>query len=182
MCGLAGLFGSLAIERTRESVERMLQVQSHRGPDSFGVWCDTVNGVHIGLGLRRLKILDLSDAADQPMLSDDGRFVLVFNGEIYNYVELRDELAAAGARFRTDGDTEVLLQALIFWGTAALKRLNGMWALAFLDCLDGRILLSRDRFVVKPLYMYSDEIGLFVSSEIKAILEVADRKLMVNAS
>jgi asparagine synthase (glutamine-hydrolysing) len=182
MCGLAGLFGSLGVERTRESVERMLQVQSHRGPDSSGVWCGTVKGVHIGVGLRRLKILDLSDAADQPMLSDDGRFVLVFNGEIYNYIELRDELAAAGARFRTDGDTEVLLQGLILWGPAALERLNGMWALAFLDCFDGNILLSRDRFGVKPLYTYTDERGLFVSSEIKAILEVADRRFRVNAS
>ena len=182
MCGLAGLFGSLGIERTRESVERMLQVQSHRGPDSSGVWCGTVSGMHIGLGLRRLKILDLSDAADQPMLSDDGRFVLVFNGEIYNYIELRHELAAAGARFRTDGDTEVLLRALILWGPAALDRLNGMWALALLDCLHGEILLSRDRFGVKPLYTYTDERGLFVSSEIKAILEVADRSFSIKAS
>jgi asparagine synthase (glutamine-hydrolysing) len=182
MCGLAGLFGSLGIERTRESVERMLQVQSHRGPDSSGVWCGTVDRVHIGLGLRRLKILDLSDAADQPMLSDDGRFVLVFNGEIYNYIELRDELTAAGARFRTDGDTEVLLQALILWGPAALDRLNGMWAFALLDCRDGRLLLARDRFGVKPLYTYTDDRGLFVSSEIKAILEVADRRFRVKAS
>lgn len=181
MCGLAGLFGSLGIERTRESVERMLQVQAHRGPDSSGVWCGTVNGVDIGVGLRRLRILDLSDAADQPMLSDDGRFVLVFNGEIYNYIELRDELAAAGARFRTDGDTEVLLQALILWGPGALERLNGMWALAFLDCFDGRIILSRDRFGIKPLYTYTDERGLFISSEIKAILEVAGRRFRVNA-
>src|SRR5262249_13112564 len=182
MCGLAGLFGSLGIERTRESVERMLQVQSHRGPDSSGVWCGTVRGFHIGLGLRRLKILDLSDAANQPMLSDDGRFVLVFNGEIYKYIELRNELAAAGARFRTDGDTEVLLQALISWGPAALERLNGMWALALLDCVDAEILLSRDRFGVKPLYTYTDESGLFVSSEIKAILEVVDRRFKVKAS
>ena len=182
MCGLAGLFGSLGIERTRESVERMLKVQSHRGPDSSGVWCGTVSGTHIGLGLRRLKILDLSDAADQPMLSDDGRFVLVFNGEIYNYIELRHELAASGARFRTDGDTEVLLRALILWGPAALERLNGMWALALLDCLHGEILLSRDRFGVKPLYTYTDERGLFVSSEIKAILEVADRRFSIKAS
>src|SRR5215475_3827567 len=98
MCGLAGLFGHLGVERTHDSVERMLQVQAHRGPDSTGLWCGTVHRVNIGLGLRRLKILDLSDAADQPMLSEDGRFVLVYNGEIYNYVELRVELVASGAR------------------------------------------------------------------------------------
>jgi len=182
MCGLAGLFASLGADLTRESVERMLQVQAHRGPDSSGIWCGTVNGVDIGVGLRRLRILDLSDAADQPMLSHDGRFVLVFNGEIYNYVELRDELTAAGVRFRTGGDTEVLLQALIFWGTAAFERLNGMWALAFLDCLEGKVLLSRDRFGVKPLYTYTDERGLFIASEIKAILEVAGKRFRVNAS
>jgi asparagine synthase (glutamine-hydrolysing) len=182
MCGLAGLFGCLGTERTRESVERMLHVQAHRGPDSSGVWCGTVDGVDIGVGLRRLRILDLSDAADQPILSEDGRFVLVFNGEIYNYIELRDELAAAGVRFRTAGDTEVLFQALIFWRTATFERLNGMWALAFLDCLEGKVLVSRDRFGVKPLYTYTDERGLFVASEIKAILEVAGRRFRVNAS
>src|SRR5712692_188028 len=160
MCGLAGLSGSLGIERTRESVERMLQVQAHRGPDSTGSWCGTVRGVDIGVGLRRLKILDLSDAANQPMLSKDGRFVLVFNGEIYNYVEVRKTLADDGVLFRTSGDTEVLLQALMLWGPAAFARLNGMWALVLLDRLTGEVMLSRDRFGVKPLYTYSDERGL----------------------
>src|SRR6266853_1439113 len=116
MCGLAGVFGSLGVERTRKSIARMLQVQTHRGPDSAGIWCGTVHGMDIGLGLRRLKILDLSDASDQPMLSEDGRFVLVYNGEIYNYLEIRAKLAASGIAFRTQGDTEVLLQALILWG------------------------------------------------------------------
>jgi asparagine synthase (glutamine-hydrolysing) len=182
MCGLAALFGCLGVQRTRESVARMLQVQSHRGPDSAGIWSDTVRAVDISLGLQRLKVLDLSDAADQPMLSEDGRFVLVFNGEIYNYVELREELAASGIRFGTKGDTEVLLQALLLWGTAAFARLNGMWALVLLDRLSGEILLSRDRFGVKPLYTYKDERGLFVSSEIKAILLAADRRFRVAAS
>ena len=182
MCGLAGLFGSFGIERTRDLTSRMLQVQSHRGPDSTGSWCGTVRGVDIGLGLRRLKILDLSDAANQPMVSKDGRFVLVFNGEIYNYLEVRGELADHDVVFSTNGDTEVLLQALILWGPAAFDRLNGMWALAFLDRANGEIMLSRDRFGVKPLYTYSDERGLFIASEIKAILEVAGRKFQVTRS
>jgi asparagine synthase (glutamine-hydrolysing) len=182
MCGLAGLFGSFGIERTRKSVKRMLEVQTHRGPDSSGSWCGTVHGVEIGLGLRRLKILDLSDEANQPMLSEDGRFVLVFNGEIYNYVEIREELAASRVPFRTQGDTEVLLKALIMWGPAAFARLNGMWALVLLDRVNGELLLSRDRFGIKPLYTYTDERGLFVSSEIKAILEVAGRKFEVNTN
>src|SRR5215472_3199689 len=116
MCGLAGFFSLAGVERTRASVERMLHVQQHRGPDSTGLWHGTVSGVDIAIGLSRLKILDLSDAANQPMVSADGRYVLVYNGEIYNYVELRVELKAAGAIFRTDGDTEVLLQALVHWG------------------------------------------------------------------
>src|SRR5258707_559291 len=116
MCGLAAFFSVLEPGHTRDSVDHMLQEQAHRGPDSAGIWCGTVQGIHVGLGLRRLKILDLSDAADQPMVSEDGRFVLVYNGEIYNYVELRAELTASGVRFRTSGDTEVLLQALIVWG------------------------------------------------------------------
>jgi asparagine synthase (glutamine-hydrolysing) len=182
MCGLAGLFGRFGLERTRESMKRMLQVQSHRGPDSSGTWYGAVHGVDIGLGFRRLKILDLSDAADQPMLSEDGRFLLVFNGEIYNYIELREELADCGIRFRTQSDTEVLLQALIFWGSSAFARLNGMWALVLFDQLRGEILLARDRFGIKPLYTYTDEKGLFVSSEIKAILHAAGRRFRVTTS
>src|SRR5262245_22119363 len=156
MCGLAGLFGAFGADWTRESIDRMLQVQSHRGPDSAGTWCGTVRGVDIALGLRRLKILDLSDAADHPMLSGDGRFALVDNGESYNYVELREELAASGARFRTQCDTEVLLHALMLWGPEACTRFNGMWALVLLDKVTGEVLLSRDRFGIKPLYTYSD--------------------------
>jgi asparagine synthase (glutamine-hydrolysing) len=182
MCGLAGLFGSFGIEHTRQLVERMLQVQSHRGPDSNGIWCDTIRGVDFGLGLQRLKILDLSDAANQPMISGDRRFVLVFNGEVYNYVELREELMDCGVAFRTSGDTEVLLQALIMWGPAALGRLNGMWALVLLDRINGEIILSRDRFGVKPLYTYSEGRGMFVSSEIKAILKVAGKRFRVRTS
>jgi asparagine synthase (glutamine-hydrolysing) len=182
MCGLAGIFGSLGVERTRESIERMLRVQSHRGPDSNGSWSGTVLGMVVGLGFRRLKILDLSDSANQPMVSQDKRFVFVFNGEIYNYLELRKELAASGVLFRTQGDTEVLMQALMLWGPSALSCLNGMWAFLILDRVTGEVMLSRDRFGVKPLYTYFDERGLVVSSEIKAILEVANRHFQVQTS
>src|SRR6266542_2685923 len=182
MCGLAGLFGQFGPVRTRRSLDRMLQVQAHRGPDSSGIWCDTVFGTDVGLGFRRLKILDLSDEANQPMLSEDGRFVLIFNGEIYNYIELRDELAAYGIQFRTHGDSEVLLQALILWGPTILPRLNGMWALVLLDRQAGEVLLARDRFGIKALYTYTEERRLIISSEIKAILDVADRRFQVTPS
>ena len=179
MCGLAGFFSNVGPERTRNSVAVMLQAQRHRGPDHTGIWSGSVCGTDVGLGLNRLKILDLSDAANQPMVSENGRYILVYNGEIYNYVEIRAELAASGAVFRTEGDTEVVLQALIHWGSAAFARFNGMWSLAFLDNVAGEVLLSRDRFGVKPLYTYTDNRGLFISSEIKAILEATGRRFEV---
>src|SRR5262245_22556429 len=126
MCGLAGFFSNLRPEQIRNSVAAMLEVQRHRGPDNIGIWSGGVCGVYISIGLTRLKIMDLSDAANQPMVSEDGRHILVYNGEIYNYVELRAELAASGAVFRTEGDTEVVLQALIYWGPGAFSRFNGM--------------------------------------------------------
>src|SRR5437867_177797 len=161
MCGLAGYFGFLGSDKTRECIDIMLHVQNHRGPDSSGIWSGSVNGTNTGVGLCRLKILDLSDEANQPMVSEDGRFVLVFNGEIYNYVELRAELAASGFSFRTKGDTEVLLQALIHWGPLALPRLNGMWALILVDLRSGHAMIARDRFGIKPLYIYATESGLY---------------------
>ncbi len=180
MCGLAGYFGSREADQTRGCVESMLHAQAHRGPDSSGVWTGTVGRTNLGLGLRRLKIIDLSNEADQPMLSDDGRFVLVFNGEIYNYVELRDELAATGVSFHTKGDTEVLLQSLIQWGHLALPRLNGMWALILVDLRSGKAMIARDRFGIKPLYIYANESCFYISSEIKGILKAVGKKFRVN--
>jgi asparagine synthase (glutamine-hydrolysing) len=182
MCGLAGIFGFLGIERTRDAIERMLEVQTHRGPDSSGNWCGSVHGVNVGLGLRRLKILDLSDAANQPMISEDGRFVLVFNGEIYNYVELRAELATTGTVFRTQSDTEVVLESLVKWGSTAFARFNGMWALALLDRNMGEVTLSRDRFGIKPLYTYIHDKDVFISSEIKGILCATREKFKISPS
>lgn len=160
----------------------MLDVQKHRGPDSRGSWRGRVQGLDVGLGFCRLKILDLSDAANQPMLSADSRYVLIFNGEIYNYLELRAELTTAGAQFRTRGDTEVLLQALIAWGPGALSRMNGMWALVLLDRVTGEAVLSRDRFGIKPLYTYFDGNRLFVASEIKAILAGTQGRFAIAAN
>jgi len=120
MCGLACALGPFGSRRIREVIGKMMRVQAHRGPDGSGEWYGRFQGVDIGLGHLRLKILDLSDASRQPMVSPDGRFGLIFNGEIYNYLELRDELAAAGVTFTTTGDTEVLLQALIVWGRRRL--------------------------------------------------------------
>ncbi|MEL7219286.1 MAG: XrtA/PEP-CTERM system amidotransferase, partial [Pseudomonadota bacterium] len=147
-------------------VERMCDAMVHRGPDGSGVW--TAPGV--GLGHRRLSIIDL-EGSPQPMLSADGRAVIVFNGEIYNFRELRSELKKDGARFQTEGDTEVILAAWRRWGVDCLEKLHGMFAFALYDLDQRQLLLARDRFGVKPLFMASLSNGsLAFASELKGLL------------
>jgi asparagine synthase (glutamine-hydrolysing) len=175
MCGIAGL-----ISREPEArLGAMLEKIEHRGRDDEGVWISALmdqEGRRACLGHRRLAIIDTSEAGHEPMLSDDGRFALVFNGEIYNYLELRDQLRARGHRFRTQTDAEVLLAAFIEWGDDCLPRLNGMFAFAVWDEQQGELTLARDRLGVKPLY-YAHSAGpdglvrsFIFASEIKAIL------------
>lgn len=166
MCGIAGLIN---IDRDPVSpavLKRMTDAIEHRGPDGEGQWIDG----HVGIGHRRLAIIDLSPAGAQPMVSPDHRFVLSYNGEIYNFRELRAELQAQGYWFRSQTDSEVVLNALAAWGSEALKRFNGMFALALWDRKDQRLLLARDRYGIKPLY-YAHERGQFAfGSEQKAIV------------
>lgn len=167
MCGIAGIIHCASpkpIDPAR--VERMCDAIAHRGPDGSGVWTD--HGV--ALGHRRLSIIDLA-GSPQPMHSADGRAVIVFNGEIYNYRALRRELAEGGAQFRTDGDTEVILAAWQRWGPECLSRLQGMFAFALYDREQRTLFLARDRFGVKPLFMgeLSDG-GIAFASELKALL------------
>ncbi len=149
----------------RVELEKTTDVLSHRGPNDRGFYIDG----NIGLGFRRLSILDLSDKGHQPMEDEAGRFSIVFNGEIYNYIELREELAALGYDFRSTGDTEVLLKAYIQWGVDCLHRLNGMWAFLIYDRKTKKIFGSRDRFGVKPLFYYRLDGQTIIASEIKAI-------------
>ena len=141
-----------------------------RGPDDQGFWADP-NG-HLYLGFRRLAILDTSPAGNQPMISSDGRSIIVFNGEIYNFLELRDLLEKAGVRFRSKSDTEVLLEALNHWGVEAISRLNGMFAFAWYDTVERRLVLARDHAGIKPLYYFLDPAGrgLAFSSQFNALL------------
>lgn len=149
-------------------IRRMTDVIAHRGPDGSGCWTEG----DIGLGHRRLSIIDLSPKGRQPMATADGRFVLTYNGEIYNYQELRHELEALGRPFLSRTDTEVVLQGFAAWGTGVLERLNGMFAFAIWDRRERRLLLARDRYGIKPLY-YGQFDGRFVfASEAKAILQV----------
>src|SRR5215471_9340450 len=131
---------------------KFMDLVSHRGPDGRG-WkvFDTVQGP-LALGHRRLSVIDLSDAAAQPMSCADDRYWITYNGEIYNYIDLREELAAAGFRFRTRSDTEVLLAAYAHWGEAALDRLVGMFAFVLWDGVAETVFAARDRFAIKPLY------------------------------
>ena len=166
MCGIAGIFHTQTPKPVDPArVTRMCDAIAHRGPDGEGVW--TAPGV--GLGHRRLSIIDLA-GSPQPMASNDGRAMLVFNGEIYNYRELRAELKALGAKFRTDGDSEVILAAYQQWGVACLPRLHGMFAFAIYDVAARSLLLARDRLGVKPLFTaeLSDGSVIF-GSELKAL-------------
>lgn len=177
MCGVAGI---VYLDKTPVSpvaVKRMTDVIAHRGPDGEGQW---VEG-HIGLGHRRLAIIDLSPAGHQPMVSADHRYVISFNGEIYNFMELRAELEAKGYWFRSRTDTEVLLYAYAEWGAGAIERLNGMFAFALWDRKEQKLFLARDRYGIKPLYYARQGKALFFASEQKAITANRDFKREVNA-
>src|SRR5688572_1057427 len=167
MCGIAGIFHCGTIKPVDPArVERMCDALVHRGPDDSGVW--TAPGV--GLGFRRLAIIDLA-GSPQPMHAADGRAVLVFNGEIYNFRELRRELGDLGAKFRTEGDGEVILAAWQRWGVGCLGRLHGMFAFAIYDTEARTLFLARDRLGVKPLFMaHLSDGSLAFASELKGLL------------
>src|SRR5688572_17485339 len=152
MCGIAGLISVNPEER----VAAMLRAIAHRGYDDEGVWSSAPlgeSGRRACLGHRRLAIIDTSSAGHQPMLSADGRFSVTFNGEIYNYRELRRRLEGLGREFRTDTDTEVMLEAFAEWGVeGSLPRLNGMFAFAVWDERERTLTLARDRLGIKPLF------------------------------
>src|SRR6187401_592410 len=167
MCGIAGIFHCGTIKPVDPArVERMCDALVHRGPDDSGLW--TAPGV--GLGHRRLSIIDLA-GSPQPMHAADGRSVLVFNGEIYNFRELRRELQGLGAEFRTGGDSEVILAAWQQWGVECLPRLHGMFAFAIYDTAARTLFLARDRLGVKPLFMaHLSDGSLAFASELKGLL------------
>jgi asparagine synthase (glutamine-hydrolysing) len=165
MCGIAAILSPDGERADPELMARMLQRLVHRGPDDEG----SIQLGPLTLGMRRLSILDPTPRGHQPMASTDGRFTIVHNGEIYNFLELADELRAGGHAFRTESDTEVILAAYATWGVDFLSRLNGIWAFAIWDSAEESLLLSRDRFGVKPLYLAESGGTLAVASEIKAL-------------
>ena len=171
MCGIFAVLGSPGTPLPSDAelrVTRALDAIAHRGPDARGVHVS--HDRTFALGHVRLSVIDTSAAANQPFWSECGRHCIVFNGEIYNYVELREELRTLGASFRTASDTEVLLQALMRWGTDAIPKLNGMWGLVYGNLDSGQFIVSRDRWGVKPLHVAHDRGNVVLCSEAKGIV------------
>lgn len=167
MCGIAGIFHLDGAPVSPVVLRRMTDAIAHRGPDGEGFHIDSF----VGLGHRRLAIIDLSTAGHQPMATADGSCVMVYNGEVYNYQELRIELEAHGHRFHSKTDSEVVLHAYAEWGSAALDRFNGMFALAIWDKRRQTLFLARDRYGIKPLYYTLRQGAFLFGSEIKAIAQ-----------
>ena len=166
MCGITGILHNNGTPASGVLLRKMTDAIAHRGPDGEGHYIDG----SLGLGHRRLAIIDLSPAGHQPMATEDGRYVIAYNGEVYNFGELRIELEAKGHKFHSRTDSEVVLKALVEWGDKALERFNGMFALALWDKSERRLLLARDRYGIKPLYYVWVGSTLLFGSEIKAII------------
>lgn len=168
MCGIAGIINKDSkIEIQISALKKMADKIKHRGPDAEGFHIDQ----NVGLAHRRLSIIDVSSAADQPFYFEE-KYILIFNGAIYNYIEIREELIKLGYKFKTQSDTEVLIASYDCWGEDCVNKFNGMWAFAILDKVKNIVFCSRDRFGIKPFYYYSDESKFIFSSEIKPILEI----------
>ena len=179
MCGIAGWLTKNPVEEDR--IQTILRMLNHRGPDSDGVWVKPLEKeAQAGLLHTRLSIIDLSEQGAQPMQSECGQFILSFNGEIYNYRELRAELENMGRTFRSRSDTEVLLQAYQEWGTSVFPRLVGMFAVVVVDRQRSMMVLARDPFGVKPLYYQNDSKGLWCASEIPALIALAEIRPNLN--
>ena len=178
MCGITGLVHLDNSPVSLSVLQNMTKAVAHRGPDGEGHWIEG----NVGIGHRRLSVIDLSVAGYQPMVSADHRYWLSYNGEVYNYRELRQELEAKGYWFRSQTDSEVVLNALAEWGTKALTRFNGMFAFALWDRKERTLLLARDRYGIKPLYISHQGNTFAFGSEQKAILEIPDFKRKIDRS
>jgi asparagine synthase (glutamine-hydrolysing) len=168
MCGICGCFSFNGLsDQNIAATMPMIRLMERRGPDDQGFWTD---GKNCSFGFRRLAVLDLSPYGHQPMLTSDGRYILNYNGEVYNFRELREELEHKGIRFRSTGDTEVVLNLLALYGKEGLNRLNGMFALAFYDTVQKRLILARDHAGIKPLYYLLSSEGVIFGSQYDQIM------------
>lgn len=168
MCGISGVVALRGNQVEPALLHRLMDQIAHRGPDGAGTWFSSDRSV--ALGHRRLAIIDPGEGGHQPMVSSEGRHVIVYNGEVYNFLELRRELETSGAQFRTESDTEVILAAWQAWGESMLQRFNGMWALVIFDTQTGDLFLARDRFGIKPLLYAVTPRHLVFASEMRALM------------
>lgn len=166
MCGINGIFGLESIENPKGVIQSMNAKLAHRGPDNDGIYTDP----YVALGHRRLSIIDTSDASNQPYYSTDGNLVFIFNGEVYNFEELREEIGS-DYNFSTSSDTEVVLAAYGKWGLDFLSKLNGMFSLAIWDKTKKQLIIARDRLGIKPLYYSETDDSFIFSSELRSLLE-----------
>ena len=165
VCGLAGLCNFDQTPVDRDILRSMNKCMAHRGPDAFG---ERIIG-NVGIANRRLSIIDLSDSANQPIEDKKSRVSITYNGEIYNFLELRNELASKGYKFTTDSDTEVVLKSYLEWGEKCVNKFNGMFGFAIYDPRINILFLARDRYGVKPLYYWYNDKKFAFGSEIKTI-------------
>lgn len=180
MCGILGVFEHSSSDRFRRNLGAGMHALRHRGPDAQGVEAYPVAGGVLHLGHARLSIIDLTEGGRQPMHGGDGRYAIVFNGEIYNYKELREELKALGCRFTSDSDTEVLLAAWTVWGRGCLPRLVGMFAFVVLDREAGTLTCVRDIFGIKPFFYAEDDGNFLFASEAPALVALKSAKAQLN--
>jgi len=175
MCGIAGIinFSSKRVEDFE--IRKMMKIMKHRGPNDEGSFVDN----NVGLGFVRLSILDLSSSGHQPMFSEDNRYVIVFNGEVYNYIELKDKLSGKYS-FKSNTDTEVVLNSFLEWGEDCLNKFNGMFSFVIYDTLSKDVFIARDRYGIKPFYYFLDENRFIFASEIKSILPFISVKSINN--
>lgn len=176
MCGIAGYIGKNPPKEL--NLLKTAEVLKHRGPDGKGFFSHNFKDLTISMVHRRLAIIDLDSRSNQPFYYKGT--VLVYNGEIYNYIEIRKELLNLGHSFKTSGDTEVLIHALYQWGTKAMSKLQGMWAFAWYKEKDGTLLLCRDKFGEKPLYIWKHDNGIYFGSEVKSIISLSQERPRVN--
>ena len=172
MCGICGIINFSTIPVQKLSLETMMKRMKHRGPDDEGIFIDK----NLGLGFVRLSIIDLSENGHQPMIDDSERYVIVHNGEVYNYNELKSELVKKGYRFKSNTDSEVILNSYIEWGPACQEKFNGMWAFTIYDKKTNEIFISRDRYGIKPFYYFLNKDKFIFASEIPPILKILKKK------
>jgi len=185
MCGISGIINFNQDPVREEKIRKMMRKMKHRGPDDDGVFLED----NVGLGFVRLSILDLSAAGHQPMFStvvseklkvESNRYVIIYNGEVYNYIEIREELKSKGYVFKSNTDTEIVLNSYIEWGEDCLHKFNGMWAFCIFDRKNKELFFARDRYGVKPFYYYLDKNKFIFASEIPPIMEILEHKPQPN--